>query len=172
MALIGVQKQFRQAAEAMARVVKNPVLTEEEEENGFSSVTVEGDYQVLDPMELDMWGGRMQFVFRGKEHPDSEERDEDYYSLVGHIAAAEPALAAIMTSKATLQVFQKTDVKTEVTTTVNKKVWLNGKLSDKKGERGWESEAHKTTDVTEESQRRDITEEWAKRTQARLKGDW
>ncbi len=164
MAIIGVKKQYRAAAEAMAKAVKNSSITFGTERD-LPTATVKGLFQVLDPFELDMWGGEMEFVFRGKENPNEEEHDADFYAMVGHIAAASPALAAIMTSDSTLQVFQEATVKTETVTSVTKKIWVNGRLSSKKGERGWDNEALETTETTEVTEKRDITEEWAKRAQ-------
>jgi hypothetical protein len=65
-------------------------------------IEVVGTFLAPDPLELDMWGGRMKFVFK-----DNVAQGEEEQRARELLALQVPGLASLATSKALLTVFRQ-----------------------------------------------------------------
>lgn len=99
--VIGLTKNFREAAEGLLRLLKNGTQ-QESQEGGKHIIAVIGDWQALDIDELDVWGGHLKFVLRDNEAKTSEELAER-----GAFALDFPELASLATSKTLLTVYRE-----------------------------------------------------------------
>lgn len=99
--VIGLTKNFREAAEGLLRLLKNETQ-QESQGGGKHIIEVIGDWQALDPDELDVWGGHLKYVLRDNEAKISEELAER-----GAFALDFPELAALASSKTLLTVYQE-----------------------------------------------------------------
>jgi len=108
-------KNYRDVADfLLTRLVKNGVLTERQEEGAdltINLIDVVGDFQALDMLTMDMWGGHLKFVL-----DDTEPKSEEEWQVRGEIAMHTPQLAALCTSRAHMTVYlQKGEEWEEVT---------------------------------------------------------
>lgn len=104
MPAIPMSKNYREAADALLRLLKNGIR-EEKEEGDATHIEVTGDWMALDADELDVWGGHLKFVLKNNEARSGEELAER-----GALAMEYPELAGLATSKTLLTVYREEGV--------------------------------------------------------------
>lgn len=99
MPMIPLPRNYQEAAESMLRLLEHGTR-HERQEGTTNSIEVIGEWQAFDPDELDMWGGRLKFVFRDNEPTSEQDRDTRQA-----LAQQTPPLAAFLMSKTLLTVY-------------------------------------------------------------------
>lgn len=137
-----IEKDFREAAKAMAERMEDVTTTERQDTSRGAAqdeVVVEGDFHVFSMYLMDTWGGRCRFIFRDVKPKADDEELESARSL---LARSVPALAHQLYSPTQLRVEKERTVTIQVIKKVGYKV-----ISD---------------ETTTETEWEDVTEQFAK----------
>lgn len=124
-------KDYQTVAEAFKDMLKNPVVTEREEEIGAGKpakvIEIEGDFEHFVLEDMDMWGGRLKVEI--KDFRIQDEVDREMRSM---LAQGMPGYGSVLFSPTIAFVFKRVTT-TICTTTITEKI-RDGQVIDRKEE--------------------------------------
>jgi hypothetical protein len=106
-------KNFIDAAETFQRQMKEVHDVDQTIIDGKPTIVVTGIFEVFDPEELDVWGGRVRAVFT------DNRPDADSQQVIGEMAHLNPILQTLLSAPTMFTLFKWTETVTRSSVSVD-----------------------------------------------------